>query len=283
MPKEVSIAGTIEAQGTQIAVLSKSNEDDYISLTDLARHRNPHEPKDVVGNWMRLRSTIEFLGLWEMLNNPNFKGVEFDAFKNESGANAFTLSPQRWIRSTNAIGLISKSGRYGGGTFAHKDIAFEFASWLSPEFKLHVIKDYQRLKQSESHLHALDWNVKRYISKINYRLHTDAVKKHLIPSSLTLAQQGRVYKSEADLLNVALFGQTASSWKKANPGKKGNMRDEATIEQLIVLSNLENANSLLHRTRKNTTRTHCYPACYGSFTTRKNFRNEKCCRAKSNG
>ena len=245
MPKEEPIVGTIEAQGMEISVISRKDEDDYISLTDIARYKNPYEPKDVVGNWMRIRSTIEFLGLWEMLNNPNFKGVEFDAFKSASGANSFTLSPQRWIGATGAIGLISKSGRYGGGTYAHKDIAFEFASWISPEFKLYVIKDYQRLKQSETHQQALDWSVKRYLSKINYRFHTDAIQEHLIPPLLTKAQQGKVYADEADLLNVALFGTTAAAWRRANPGKKGNMRDEATIEQLIVLSNLENANSLL--------------------------------------
>jgi hypothetical protein len=245
MAKDSPVVGVIQAQGMEISVLSRKDEDDYISLTDLARFRNPEFPADVVKNWMRLRSTIEFLGLWEILNNPNFKLVEFDQFKIEAGANAFVLSPTKWIRSTGAIGIISKSGRYGGGTFAHKDIALEFASWLSPEFKLYVIKDYQRLKQSENHQDALDWSVKRYLSKINYRFHTDAVQQYLIPPTLTKAQEGHVYADEADLLNMALFGQTSATWRKEHVGKKGNMRDEATIEQLIVLANLEQSNSLL--------------------------------------
>ena len=193
---------------------------------------------------MRIRSTIEFLGLWEELNNPNFKRVEFDSFKNQAGDNAFTLSPQQWIKQTNAIGIVSKSGRYGGGTYAHKDIAFEFASWLSPEFKLYVIKDYQRLKQDESYRLSLDWNVKRILTKANYRIHTDAIKENLIPPELSKQQQGYVYADEADVLNVALFGKTAAQWRNENPGQKGNMRDYATIEQLLVLTNLENINAL---------------------------------------
>lgn len=236
----------IHADGVDISVITTvGNEDDYISLTDMARKKNPIAPKDVVKNWLRLRSTIEFLGLWEQLNNPNFKGVEFDSFKSHAGENAFTLSPQQWIKSTNAIGLISKSGRYGGGTFAHKDIAFEFASWLSPEFKLYIIKDYQRLKEDESHRSALEWNVNRILASINYRIHTDAIKNNLIPEELPRYQQGFVYADEADVLNVALFGITAKQWKNANPGVKGNMRDYASVEQLLVMANLENVNALL--------------------------------------
>jgi len=232
---------TINANGTEIAVISKGDENDYISLTDIARYKNPDEPKDVVKNWMRNRSTIEFLGLWEQLNNPDFKGVEFDSFKHEAGSNAFTLSPQKWISSTNAVGLISKSGRYGG-TFAHKDIAFEFATWVSAEFKLYIIKDYQRLKADENSRISLEWNVNRIISKINYRIHTDAIKDNIIPSLVTKGQQTFTYASEADLLNVALFGKTAREWKEENPEAKGNIHDDATIQQLIVLSNLESMN-----------------------------------------
>ena len=240
------VESVIHADGVDIAVVTTvGKEEDYISLTDMARHKNPIAPKDVVKNWLRLRSTIDFLGLWEELNNPNFKGVEFDSFKSHAGENAFTLSPQQWVKATNAIGIISKSGRYGGGTYAHKDIAFEFASWLSPEFKLYIIKDYQRLKEDEGHRLALDWNVKRILAKANYRIHTDANKINLIPPELPRVQQGYVYADEADVLNVALFGKTAKQWKRENPEAKGNMRDGATIEQLLVLSNLENINALL--------------------------------------
>jgi len=234
---------TINANGTEITIISQGNQDDYISLTDIARYKSD-EPKDVIKNWMRSKSTIEFLGLWEQLNNPNFKGVEFDAFKNEAGANAFTLSPQKWIDSTNAIGIISRAGR-GGGTFAHKDIAFEFASWVSAEFKLYIIKDYQRLKSDENSRLSLEWNVNRTISKINYKIHTDAIKDKLIPLGVTPAQQGITYASEAEVLNVALFGKTSKEWRAENPGNKGNIRDYATIQQLIVLSNLESMNAEL--------------------------------------
>jgi len=240
------VDGIIHADGVDISVITTvGNEDDYISLTDMARKKNPIAPKDVVKNWLRLRSTIEFLGLWEQLNNPNFKGVEFDSFKSHAGENAFTLSPQQWIKSTNAIGLISKSGRYGGGTFAHKDIAFEFASWLSPEFKLYIIKDYQRLKEDESHRTALEWNINRILASVNYRIHTDAIKNNLIPPALPKHQQGFVYADEADVLNVALFGMTAKQWKTSNPKLKGNMRDYASIEQLLVMANLETVNAML--------------------------------------
>ena len=240
------VESVIHADGVDIAVVTTvGSEEDYISLTDIAKHRNPDFPADVVKNWLRLRSTIEFLGLWEQLNNPQFNMVDFDQFKNDAGSNAFVMSPQKWIKSTNAIGLISKSGRYGGGTYAHKDIAFEFASWLSPEFKLYIIKDYQRLKEDEGYRLALDWNVKRILAKANYRIHTDAIKMNLIPPELPRVQQGYVYADEADVLNVALFGKTAKQWKQENPGVKGNMRDFASIEQLLVLANLENINALL--------------------------------------
>lgn len=240
------LESVIHADGVDISVVTTvGSEDDYISLTDIAKHRNPEFPADVVKNWMRLRSTLEFLGLWEELNNPNFNMVDFDQFKNDAGSNAFVMSPQKWIKSTNAIGLISKSGRYGGGTFAHKDIAFEFASWLSPEFKLYIIKDYQRLKEDEGHRLALDWNVKRILVSANYKIHTDAIKENLIPPELSKQQQGYVYADEADLLNVVLFGKTAKQWRTENPGVKGNIRDYATIEQLLVLTNLENLNAYL--------------------------------------
>lgn len=245
MPKEKPIKEVIHAKDTEIAVLSYAHSDDYISLTDIAKYKNPEFPADVVKNWLRIRSTIEFLGLWEELNNPNFNMVEFDQFKNDAGSNAFVLSPQKWIKSTNAIGMVSKSGRYGGGTFAHKDIAFEFASWISPEFKLYVIKDYQRLKDDENHRLALDWSVNRVLAKTNYRIHTDAIKANLIPPELSKEQQRFVYADEADVLNVALFGMTAKQWRAKHPELKGNMRDYASIEQLLVLVNLETMNALL--------------------------------------
>ena len=244
MPKKIE--SVIHAAGVDISVQSfVGSEDDYISLTDIAKYKNPDAPADVIKNWMRIRNTIEYLGLWEQLNNPDFKLVEFDQFKNEAGANAFVLSPKKWIDATNAIGMSSKAGRYGGGTFAHKDIAFEFASWLSPEFKLYIIKDYQRLKEDEGHKLALDWNVKRILAKANYRIHTDAIKENLIPPELPKARAGFVYADEADVLNVALFGKTAKQWRRENPELKGNMRDYASIEQLLVMTNLENMNALL--------------------------------------
>jgi hypothetical protein len=239
-----TFTGKIKAKDTEITVLSVGTPDDFISLTDIARYKNPLEPKDVVANWMRLRNTIEYLGIWKQLNNPDFrKGVEFDAFLREAGANAFTLSPQRWVDATNAIGIVSRSGR-GGGTFAHKDIAFKFASWISAEFELYVIKDYQRLKADENSRISLDWNVKRILAKVNYRIHAEAIRSHLVPPKLTARQKSFVYADEADLLNTALFGMTAAEWRRANPGKGGNMRDHATIEQLLVLANLESVNAL---------------------------------------
>jgi hypothetical protein len=237
----------LNANGTEISIIhDQLFENDYLSLTDLARRKNPYEPKDVVKNWLRLRSTIEFLGLWEKLYNTQFKGVEFDTFKNESGSNSFTLTPQRWIEKTNAIGMISKSGR-GGGTYAHTDIAFEFASWISPEFKLYVIKDYQRLKQIEAEHLETGWNTKRELSRINYHIHTDAIKEFLITPELTKKEQSYTYASEADILNIALFGKTAKCWREETGNTTKNMRDYANVEQLIVLVNLESMNAELIR------------------------------------
>jgi hypothetical protein len=232
---------TIEVQGTAIAVVSQ-NDHDYISLTDIARYRNSQEPFAIINNWMRGRSTIEFLGLWEKLSNPDFKPLEFERFRSEAGSNYFVLSPQRWIEATHAIGITSKSGRYGG-TYAHRDIAFEFASWISSEFKIYLIKEFQRLKDDENRRLSLAWNLNRTLSKLNYRIHTDAVKAHLIPPEITPAQAAITYASEADVLNVALFGQTARQWRDANPKLDGNMRDHATIEQLLVLANIEGMNA----------------------------------------
>jgi len=233
----------IEVQGTDISVLSKSDVD-FISLTDIARYRNSQEPFSIINNWMRSRSTIEFLGLWEKLSNPEFKPLEFERFRNEAGSNYFVLSPQRWIEATQAVGITSKSGRYGG-TYAHRDIAFEFASWISAEFKLYLIKEFDRLKDDENRRLSLTWNLNRTLSKLNYRIHTDAIRQHLIPPEITPAQASITYASEADLLNVALFGLTAKQWRDANPAQDGNMRDHATIEQLLVLANIEGMNAEL--------------------------------------
>jgi len=230
-------------KGIPVATFKLGNED-FISLTDIARNKNAEEPKDVVKNWMRSRTTIEFLGIWEQLNNPNFKGVEFDSFLFDAGSNAFTLSPTKWIEATKAIGIIAKQGK-NGGTFAHKDIAFEFASWVSSGFKLYLIKEFQRLKADENDRLKLEWNLQRTLAKVNYRIHTDAIKENLIPKELTTMQIQFVYANEADLLNIALFGVTAKQWRDANPEKEGNIRDFATIEQLVVLSNLESINSVL--------------------------------------
>lgn len=219
-----------------------NQSDDYISLTDIARYRNAKEPKDVVKNWMRNRSTIEFLALWETINNSTFKGVEIDPLLFEAGSNSFTMSPTKWIELTNPIGIITKSGR-GGGTFAQKDIAFEFASWISAKFKLYLIKEFQRLKEDESQRLLLEWNLHRTLAKINYRIHTDAIKEHIIPPELTKKQMQYIYASEADVLNMALFGITAKLWREENPDLKGNIRDYSTIEQLLVLANIESMNS----------------------------------------
>ena len=234
---------TIEVKGFAIQIYTEDFKNDYISLTDIARYKNVHEPKDVVKNWLRVRDTIEFLGLWETIYNPNFKGVEFDSFKKEAGTNAFTLSPQRWIKNTNAIGIVSKSGR-GGGTFAHPDIAMEFASWISAEFKLYLIQDYKRLKLDENSKLSLGWNLNREISKINYKIHTDAIKEYLL-KDLTNEQLSYKYASEADMLNVALFNKRAKQWREENPDLKGNMRDYASLNELLVLANMESYNAIL--------------------------------------
>ena len=234
---------TIEAKGFAIQIYTEDFKNDYISLTDIARYKNVHEPKDVVKNWLRVRDTIEFLGLWETIHNPSFKGVEFDSFRKEAGTNAFTLSPQRWIENTNAIGIVSKSGR-GGGTFAHPDIAMEFASWISAEFKLYLIQDYKRLKSDENSKLSLGWNLNREISKINYKIHTDAIKEYLL-KDLTNEQLSYQYASEADMLNVALFNKRAKQWREENPDLKGNMRDYASLNELLVLANMESYNAIL--------------------------------------
>jgi hypothetical protein len=235
----------IIVQGNEISFYVK-DQFDYISLTDIAKYRNELEPFSVINNWMRSRSTIEFIGLWEKLNNTNFKPIEFERLRNEAGNNYFVLSPQRWIETTNALGIISKSGRYGG-TFAHRDIAFEFASWISPEFKLYLITEFQRMKSEENSIKKLEWNLQRTLSKINYTIHTDAIKENLIPPLVKSKQSSIIYASEADMLNVALFGKTAKEWREENPAKEGNIRDYATLEQLVVLSNLESINAVLIR------------------------------------
>ena len=229
----------INANGKEITLLA--NNTDYVSLTDIAKYLDPDNPRFIIQNWMRNRNTIEFLGAWESINNPNFNRLEFDTVRNASGTNAFVLTPQRWIAETNAIGITSKAGRYGG-TYAHSDIAFEFASWISPEFKLYIIQDYQRLKQEEAYRNQLDWKVNRYISKLNYTIQTDAIKENIVPT-LQPSQISYAYSSEADLVNVALFGMTAKEYKKAFPEKDGNQRDNATIEQLLVLNNLQSLNA----------------------------------------
>ena len=238
-----TIKETIHANGYDISIYTSDFENEFISLTDIARYRND-TPHDVIKNWLRSRETLEFLGLWERLHNPDFKQVEFDLFRGQAGLNAFTMSPQKWIEGVGAIGMISKAGRYGG-TYAHSDIAFEFASWVSAEFKLYIIKDYKRLKNDENSRLSLDWNLNRALSKVNYRIHTDAVKENLIPPELTPEQIAYTYASEADLLNVALFGQTAKQWKNNNPSKKGNVRDDANLNQLLVLANMESYNAIL--------------------------------------
>lgn len=235
---------TIHAKGIEIGIYTTDFQNEFVSLTDIARYKS-NEPAAVIQNWMRNRDVIEFLGLWEMLHNQDFKPLEFEEFKNEAGANAFTMSPQKWINATNAIGIVSKSGRYGGGTFAHYDIAMEFASWISAEFKLYIIKDYRRLKADENSRLSLNWNLNRELSKLNYKIQTSAIKENLILPELTQQQKSFVYADEADLLNVAMFGKTAKEWRTENPGKKGNIRDYATISQLLVLANLESYNAIM--------------------------------------
>ena len=229
----------IIVQERQVTIISH-NENDYISLTDIAKYKSD-DPTAVIGNWMSNRNTIEFLGIWESLYNPMFKPLEFEVFRKEAGLNAFTLSPQKWTKTTNAIGIVAKSGRYGG-TFAHKDIAFKFASWISVEFELYIVKEFQRLKEEEQK--QLGWSAKRELSKINYRIHTDAIKRNIIPEEVTPQQASIIYANEADVLNVAMFGMTAKQWREANADKKGNIRDYVTINELICLSNMENLNAV---------------------------------------
>lgn len=236
----------IITKGINVYTFQK-NQTDFISLTDIARYKDKERTDYLIQNWMRNRDTIEFLGIWERINNPSFKPIEFDGLKNKAGLNSFSLTPKRWIISVNAIGIITKSGRYGGGTFAHKDIAFEFASWISPEFKLYLIKEFQRLKSEENERLVLGWDVKRQLTKVNYRIHTDAIKENLIPKSITKNQANIIYASEADILNVALFGKTAKDWREENKGKEGNLRDYCDVTQLVVLANLEGINSELIR------------------------------------
>ena len=229
----------ITVKNTEVVVISL-NDTDYISLTDIAKHKTD-DSSAVIGNWMRNRNTLEFLGIWETLYNTNFKPLEFEGFKKEAGLNAFTMSPLKWINSTGAVGIVVKSGRYGG-TFAHKDIAFKFASWISVEFELYIVKEFQRLKEEEQK--KLGWTAKRELAKLNYHIHTDAIKQNLIPQELSVAQTSIIYANEADVLNVALFGITAKQWRDANPDLIGNIRDYATINELICLSNMENLNAL---------------------------------------
>ena len=234
---------TIEAKGIAIQVYTEDFKNDYISLTDIARYKNSEEPNVVVANWMRNYNTIEYLGIWEQLNNLEFNPLEFEGFLKEAGSNAFTLSPQKWVNMTNAKGIYVKLGR-GGGTFAHKDIAFKFASWISAEFELYIIKDYQRLKDDENSRLSLGWNLNREISKINYKIHTDAIKEYLL-KDLTNEQLSYKYASEADMLNVALFNKRAKQWREENHDLKGNMRDYASLNELLVLANMESYNAIL--------------------------------------
>ena len=233
---------TIEAKGFAIQIYTEDLKNDYISLTDIARYKSD-EPFIVINNWLRGKDNIQFLGLWESMHNLDFKPIEFDRLKNEAGSNAFTLSPKKWIEKTSAIGIVSKLGRYGG-TFAHSDIAMEFASWISPEFKLYIIQDYKRLKSDENSRLSLGWNLNREISKINYKIHTDAIKEYIL-KDLTNEQLSYKYASEADMLNVALFNKRAKQWREENPGLKGNMRDYASLNELLVLANMESYNAVL--------------------------------------
>ena len=228
-------------KGAEISVQWNSERDDFISLTDIAKLKDSDNPRYIIQNWLRTRNTIEFLGVWESLYNPSFNRVEFDAFRSQAGLNSFVMTPQKWVESTRAIGIISKAGRYGG-TYAHKEIAFEFASWISVEFKLYLVKEFERLKTEE--MKQLGWDIKRNLAKINYRIHTDAIKENLIPPELSAKQVSMVYASEADVLNMALFGMTAKQWRDSHPELKGNIRDYANVSQLVCLSNLENLNAV---------------------------------------
>ena len=235
---------TLHVQGIEVGIYTEDYRNEYISLTDIARYRNGDDPRFAIQNWMRNRNTIEFLGLWESLHNPAFNRVQFDTFRTEAGLNRFVMTPSKWIEQTGAIGITAKAGRYGG-TYAHSDIAMEFASWISAEFKLYLMKDYRRLKFDENSRLSLSWNLNREISKLNYRVHTDAIQQNLLPPDLTKEQQSYVYADEADMLNVALFGMTAAQWRAQNPGGKGNIRDYASLQQLLVLANMESYNALL--------------------------------------
>jgi hypothetical protein len=235
----------LNVQGVAITFY-ENGKNDYISLTDIARYKETEHTDTVIQNWLRNRNTVELLGFWEILNNPNFNPLEFEGFRRQTGLNSFVLTPKRWIEATNAIGIVSKAGRYGG-TFAHRDIAMEFASWISIEFKLYVIKEFQRLKEEENSRLKLEWNLQRTLAKVNYHIHTDAIKENLIPKEVTKKQMQLIYADEADLLNIALFSITAKEWREVHPNKEGNIRDEATLEQLVVLSNLESINALLIR------------------------------------
>lgn len=228
-------------KGAEISVQWNSEQDDFISLTDIAKLKDSDNPRYIIQNWLRNRNTIEFLGVWESLYNPEFNRVEFDAFRSQAGLNSFVMTPQKWIEATGAIGIVSKAGRYGG-TYAHKEIAFEFASWISVEFKLYLVKEFERLKTEE--MKQLGWDIKRNLVKINYRIHTDAIKENLIPPELSAKQVSMVYASEADVLNMALFGMTAKQWRDSHPDLKGNIRDYANVSQLVCLSNLENLNAV---------------------------------------
>ena len=238
------VKDTIHANGIDIGIYTADFENEFISLTDIAKYRNSDDPRFVIQNWMRNRNTVEFLAVWEELHNPNFNRVQFEAVRSEAGLNRFVMTPTKWIEETNAIGIVSKAGRYGG-TYAHSDIAMSFATWLSPEFQLYILKDYRRLKADENSKLSFSWNLNREISKLNYRIHTDAIKENLIPPALTPQQISYVYANEADMLNTVLFGMTAKEWRASNPKEKGNIRDVATIYQLLVLSNMESYNAIL--------------------------------------
>ena len=235
----------LHVKGIDVGIFTEDYHNEYISLTDIARYRNSDDPRFAIQNWMRNRNTIEFLGLWEILHNSAFNRVQFDTFRTEAGLNRFVMTPSKWIEQTGAIGITTKAGRYNGGTYAHSDIAMEFASWISAEFKLYLMKDYRRLKYDENSRLSLSWNLNREISKLNYRVHTDAIQQNLLPPDLTKEQQSYVYADEADLLNVALFGMTAAQWRAQNHGRKGNIRDYASLQQLLVLANMESYNALL--------------------------------------
>ena len=235
---------TLHVKGIDVGIYTEDYRNEYISLTDIARFRNSDDPRFAIQNWMRNRNTIEFLGLWESLHNPNFNRVQFDTFRTEAGLNRFVMTPSKWVENTGSIGITAKAGRYGG-TYAHSDIAMEFASWISAEFKLYLMKDYRRLKFDENSRLSLSWNLNREISKLNYRVHTDAIQQNLLPPDLTREQQSFVYADEADMLNVALFGLTAAQWRSQNQGCKGNIRDYASLQQLLVLANMESYNALL--------------------------------------